>query len=968
MKKYLLTLFLSTITCITNGFAQTEDYYGPVTISFHGFICNRPTNDDPLGRDGVGDEVLVEFWNWTSVATNRANYNGLSKIYGEDFFLPFRVKAGTATINGGLKAGDSYYREGVYGDGDPNILSNYAIINTFCSQNTLIVILPTIWEKDEGPLGITPLQDFGVATNRALNDMAIKQKFWEFRDSYVYDDNNPYGYFVAGRYIGLDAKYEGMFTANKNKLAIRPVGLFPNWDFSSQVLILTPKTIKIIAEKDYGYGKGIIPVAFNEETLENTFGHGNYTLLLRVVADIKLREQPPPPTPPAQHRVALEADSVKPGERLRFYIDGFNTITVTEGKKPFYFPKTIAKGVRFRVAQEGGIGTFEIVPNYYTVGDSDILVKVKRIIPPTMHTIGVKVNALEEGEQFEYSLGPNKQITITEADKITYFPGTFSTGESYTVTQLSGPRACELTPNTGQIAHSDVVINAICGTSTMKTHLRGKFSAPPGTKLVLQYNQKDSLVLKQAGTSGNWALQTTDFNFPKKYPVDESYMITIKSEPASLGCKVYANGEGQVAEPNESNFIGVRCDYSHDLVSRSTDNKILNTYYESFTPVTGGMNEDEGRYAAFVAYGKGMDGSTGNYRQVFWRDRKTGETRLISKSASGEEANGNNHVPAISADGKTVAFESYATNLSATDNNGARDIYVWQGQTGKISLVSKSQFGEAANSESMDPTVSGDGTIIAYSSNASNLDPNSKGGVNVFVHDLLSGTTELISKDYETGKGVGGSVPSISEDGTKVVFCSFSYRLTQNDNNNLWDIFLWERSSPRLRRISFTESGTERNQGTESSSRQVAPSISGDGRFVAYATTASNMVQGDDNEMQDVFICSTSGGFVKRISKAGTTDTNGDSPISQGEKIGISYDGRWITYNTNADNLGVPKGNIVLQNTQTGQIIPVTNFTNGSTARPMISRNGSYVIAGCSEKYDKRFNTSGIFIFFPRSN
>ncbi len=88
------------------------------------------------------------------------------------------------------------------------------------------------------------------------------------------------------------------------------------------------------------------------------------------------------------------------------------------------------------------------------------------------------------------------------------------------------------------------------------------------------------------------------------------------------------------------------------------------------------------------------------------------------------------------------------------------------------------------------------------------------------------------------------------------------------------------------------------------------------------------------------------------------------SPAGQGERIGISYDGTWITYNTNASNLGVPKGNIVKQNTETGEIIPVTKITNGSTARPMISREGNFVIAGCSEKYDKRFSSSGIFVIY----
>jgi len=100
------------------------------------------------------------------------------------------------------------------------------------------------------------------------------------------------------------------------------------------------------------------------------------------------------------------------------------------------------------------------------------------------------------------------------------------------------------------------------------------------------------------------------------------------------------------------------------------------------------------------------------------------------------------------------------------------------------------------------------------------------------------------------------------------------------------------------------------------------------------------------------------------MSVASNGDSNGDSPISQGERIGISYDGKWITYNTNADNLGALKGNIVLQNTVTGEIQAISKTTSGSTARPLVSRTGGYVIAGCSDKYDPRFPSSGLFVFY----
>jgi Tol biopolymer transport system component len=381
----------------------------------------------------------------------------------------------------------------------------------------------------------------------------------------------------------------------------------------------------------------------------------------------------------------------------------------------------------------------------------------------------------------------------------------------------------------------------------------------------------------------------------------------------------------------------------------------------------GGKGVDEGRYVAFSMYGKGIDGSTGNHRQIFWRDRKLGITKLISKNAQGAEGGANSLVPSISADGQAVAFESYAKNLCDGDLNGNRDVFVWNAFIDKVTLISKGMDGGTANYESSEPVISGDGSAIAYTSYASNivhLEPVFS-TPNVYVHNLGSGTTDFITKDYETGKAAGGYAPTISDDGNKVAFCAFTYRLVANDNNNLWDIFLWQKGKLGLKKISVTATGADRNQGTESSSRVVYPAISGNGEYIAYSTTSSNLVPDDTNKFQDVFIYNISTGSVKRVSHLNNKiEGDGDSPVTQGERVGISYDGSWIAYNTNATNFGVPKGNIVIQSTQTGKIIPITKITHGSTARPILSRYGNYIVAGCSEMYDKRFASSGLFAIY----
>jgi Tol biopolymer transport system component len=215
--------------------------------------------------------------------------------------------------------------------------------------------------------------------------------------------------------------------------------------------------------------------------------------------------------------------------------------------------------------------------------------------------------------------------------------------------------------------------------------------------------------------------------------------------------------------------------------------------------------------------------------------------------------------------------------------------------------------------------------------------------------------------DPKTKKGVGGSNPSISDDGSKVAFYSFASTLVPNDKNDLWDIFLYDSQNPRLKRLSVTASGGEREQGSESASRVIAPSISGNGNYVAFATTAGNMVGEDTNKQQDVFVVNTVSGAVKRVSVGAQGEQgNGDSPAGQGEKIAISFDGSWVAFTTNAANLG---SGIILKNVESGEIRVISSDKPG-VSRPAISRNGGYVVFGTGTRLDGRYSSSGIFANF----
>ena len=492
-----------------------------------------------------------------------------------------------------------------------------------------------------------------------------------------------------------------------------------------------------------------------------------------------------------------------------------------------------------------------------------------------------------------------------------------------------------------------------------RAFLDGKLFAPPGTTVVLQKDGSEDLSLTASakGSAGDL------FKFPKAYVNGTPYTLVVKSASAGQTCTVEKGGRGTIGV--SPGFIRIGCDHTYELVSRNTDNTKFGTFYDSSAPVVGGDFLEEGRYVAFVSSAVGLGGSLGKKRQILWRDRNSGETRLVSIGMSGAEGNGDSFAPSISADGQSVAFESYATNLVPLDTNNVRDIFVWNARTNVVTAVSTGPGEIETNAESYEPVISGDGSLVAFSSGASNLAPGVSGinTINVYLKKVDSGQGPvLISMDPKTKKGVGGSNPSISDDGSKVAFYSFASTLVPNDRNDLWDIFLYDSQNPKLKRLSVTGTGAEREQGTESASRVIAPSISGDGNFVAFATTAANMVSEDTNTHQDVFVVNTTSGEVKRVSVGRNGEQgNADSPVGQGEKIAISFDGSWVAFSTNAANFG---GGIILKNVRSGETRIVSNDQGSSVSRPAISRNGGYVVFGSGTRLDGRYTSSGIFASF----
>jgi WD40-like Beta Propeller Repeat len=570
---------------------------------------------------------------------------------------------------------------------------------------------------------------------------------------------------------------------------------------------------------------------------------------------------------------------------------------------------------------------------------------------------------MSKTDKFEFQLGRTEKITLDWSNRVVNFAAKFRKGQSYNVTQISGARTCSISNNQGVITNQDVLISVSCGFPPLSIFKLNVIGIEQGETFSFadEYGRSYTYPFSVTANLGGFPIGDS-YNFTQTNGTRQCKMTNNQGVAPSTPLTIQADCRKNIVSPNPTPPDSV----GFDLVSRSADNKNFGTFYDSNSPDIGGIGEDEGRYVTFVSSAAGLGNSTGKYRQIIWRDRKTGETRVVSQGMNGAESNQNSFAPAISADGKSVAFESYSTNLVPIDTNKVRDVFVWNYDRNTVSSVSDAPGGIEANSEAFEPTISGDGRFIAFSSSASTLTTGVDGTstVNLFLKDMQTGTVTLISRDPKTQKGGGGSRPSISEDGNRIAFYNY-FPLTSDDKNTLWDIYVWQRGNPKLKRVSLTSEHTERDQGTESSSRVITPTISGDGRFVTFATTAKNMFSSDTNGLQDAFRVEIDTGIVTPLSFANGSFGDGDSPVGQGEKIPITFDGSKTIFTSKSGNLG---GSLIMQNLIEGsnlRVITPKKSADGvefGIGVPAISGSGKCVAFGSNIKLDKRFPSSGIFV------
>jgi len=360
---------------------------------------------------------------------------------------------------------------------------------------------------------------------------------------------------------------------------------------------------------------------------------------------------------------------------------------------------------------------------------------------------------------------------------------------------------------------------------------------------------------------------------------------------------------------------------------------------------TGPTLSDDGRLVAFVSFaGNLVTGDSNGVADVFVKDLLTGWVTRASVSSTGVQGNGESFAPSISSDGRFVAFTSEAGNLVDADENEDRDVFVHDRVTGSTVRASVGPLGEEADAGSYAAAISADGRYVAFASHARNLASDDQNRASdVFVKDLLTSSLERMSVGPAGVPSDGSSEgTSISADGRWVAFASTATNLLAEPmTHRVWHVYVRDRSTGTIVRASLA------TDSTQADGQSFAPSLSGDGRYVAFTSRAGNLVAGDTNAAPDVFVRDLQVGITTRVS----VSSDGAQADAHSSNPSISGDGRFVVFYSHASNLIADDTNSVqdvfLHDRASGMTTRVSvglwSQAGGASLWPSISRDGRYV-------------------------
>lgn len=335
--------------------------------------------------------------------------------------------------------------------------------------------------------------------------------------------------------------------------------------------------------------------------------------------------------------------------------------------------------------------------------------------------------------------------------------------------------------------------------------------------------------------------------------------------------------------------------------------------------------------------------------QVYIRDRRRGITRLISRATgvAGAPGAGSSSAPSISADGRYIAFVTASNNIDTEDGDDNQDVFVRDISSNVTRLISRGTANGAANGTSNQPSISPDGRYVAFSSNANNLATGDADGTkDVYVHDRVTRDSKLVSIGLDGLPALGDSTrPDISVTGGAVAYESTASNLAAGDALLLSDVFVFD-----VKKLSTTlvsrETGVDGSAGLGGS---FAPSISADGRYIAFESDAD--IAGGNLLIRDVYVRDRTTNETELVSRQ--SGPAGPAANGTSDEPDISPDGGYVAFRSTAANLSTadadPTGDIFVRDLTDGALSLVSRAkdgpaANGSSSEPSVTAAAGAVV------------------------
>ncbi|MFG1359730.1 tandem-95 repeat protein [Xanthobacter pseudotagetidis] len=461
--------------------------------------------------------------------------------------------------------------------------------------------------------------------------------------------------------------------------------------------------------------------------------------------------------------------------------------------------------------------------------------------------------------------------------------------------------------------------------------------SPDGTKVLFRSHASN---LVEGDTNGDYDVFVKDLGTGAVTLVNSSSSGT-PGNAWSAGYQFSPDGTKVLFSSAASNIVEGDANGAQDVFVKDLETGAVTLVSSSGAGAPGNSNSyghqfsPDGSKVLFQSYASDLvEGDTNGFQDVFVKDLETGAVTLVSSSSSGVPGNEWSNGYRFSPDGTKVLFESYAANLVEGDTNGTTDVFVKDLETGALTLVSSSGSGTPGNGFSYEARFSPDGTKVLFQSSASNLvEGDTNGRDDVFVKDLETGAVTLVNSSSSGSPGNGYSYGyQFFSDGAKVLFSSTASNLVEGDANGVDDVFVKDLESGAVALVNSSSSGTAGN------GRSYGYQFSPDGTKVLFVSAAGNLVEGDANGTDDVFVKDLQTGAVTLVSSS-----NAGAP-GNGWSSGVQFspDGTKVLFESSSTNLVDSESNriqnIFVKDLNSGEVTLVNSSSSGEPGSDMASQ------------------------------